>query len=85
MVGIFNSAEGTSYFVLPKGLRSSLMMNSPFKFIGTNAYWLHTLNTDQDIANTLSSIKAAGINVVRVWAFNGKVSQRLSWRNYNLK
>jgi hypothetical protein len=44
---------------------------SPFEFIGTNAYWLHTLNTNQDIINTFTSIKATGISVVRVWAFNG--------------
>jgi len=38
---------------------------------------LPTLNSDQDITNTLASIKAAGINVVRVWAFNGMMAFKL--------
>jgi mannan endo-1,4-beta-mannosidase len=41
------------------------------KFIGTNAYWLHALNTDQDISDTFRNISATGIKVVRTWAFNG--------------
>lgn len=40
-------------------------------FVGTNAYWLPTLNSVQDINNTLASISAAGIKIVRTWAFNG--------------
>jgi mannan endo-1,4-beta-mannosidase len=44
--------------------------NSDFKFFGANAYWLPTLNTEQDIRDTLSSMSASGINVVRIWAFN---------------
>jgi mannan endo-1,4-beta-mannosidase len=43
---------------------------SEIKFVGTNAYWLSTLNTDADIDNTLASIAAIGIKVVRLWAFN---------------
>jgi mannan endo-1,4-beta-mannosidase len=43
---------------------------SAFKFIGTNAYWLHTLNTDADISHTFANMSAAGIKVVRTWAFN---------------
>jgi len=43
---------------------------SVFKFVGTNAYWLHALNTDQDIDNTLAAIRAANFTVVRTWAFN---------------
>jgi mannan endo-1,4-beta-mannosidase len=43
---------------------------SDFKFIGTTAYWLPSLNTEQDIIDTLSNISAAGIKVVRTWAFN---------------
>jgi len=64
-----NKARAPGPFVTADGGNFQLS-GSPFKFIGTNAYWLHTLNTDQDITDTLSSIKAAGINVVRVWAFN---------------
>jgi mannan endo-1,4-beta-mannosidase len=44
---------------------------SRFTFIGTNAYWLHTLNTDEDIDKTLADISATGVKVVRTWAFNG--------------
>lgn len=43
---------------------------SALKVVGTNAYWLHALNTDEDIDNTLASIAAVGIKVVRTWAFN---------------
>jgi len=43
---------------------------SALRFVGTNAYWLHALNTDTDIDNTLASIAARGIKVVRTWAFN---------------
>ncbi|KZP23067.1 glycoside hydrolase family 5 protein [Athelia psychrophila] len=43
---------------------------SVFNFIGTNAYWLPTLTEDKDIENTFSSMAAAGIKVVRTWAFN---------------
>ncbi|KAG5642194.1 hypothetical protein DXG03_003432 [Asterophora parasitica] len=43
---------------------------SQFKFVGTNAYWLHALNTEEDIDNTLAAIRAANFTVVRTWAFN---------------
>jgi len=46
-------------------------MNSRFDFIGTNAYWLPTLNSEEDIDFTLGNISARGIKVVRTWAFNG--------------
>ena len=48
-----------------------LPLPSPFGFIGTNAYWLPFLNSDEDISNTLADLKANGITVVRTWAFNG--------------
>jgi mannan endo-1,4-beta-mannosidase len=43
---------------------------SELPWIGTNAYWLPTLNEEQDIINTFSNISALGLTVVRVWAFN---------------
>ncbi|KAF7304875.1 Glycoside hydrolase family 5 protein [Mycena kentingensis (nom. inval.)] len=43
---------------------------SDFRFVGTNAYWLQALNTDEDIDNVLAGIAAANISVVRTWAFN---------------
>ncbi|KAI0054056.1 glycoside hydrolase family 5 protein [Auriscalpium vulgare] len=47
---------------------------SKFSFIGTNAYWLPYLNSDEDIVNTLTNMSAAGIKVVRTWAFNDVTS-----------
>lgn len=41
------------------------------KFVGTNAYWLPYLNSEDDISNTLANMSKAGITVVRTWAFNG--------------
>ena len=40
-------------------------------FVGTNAYWLPYLNSDDDIRNTLANMSKSGISVVRTWAFNG--------------
>ncbi|KII88513.1 glycoside hydrolase family 5 protein [Plicaturopsis crispa FD-325 SS-3] len=58
-----------SNFVSSSG--GSFQVNgSNFKYVGTNAYWLSSLNSAQDIENTLSNISAAGIKVVRTWAFN---------------
>ncbi|KAG6820366.1 hypothetical protein H0H93_001558 [Arthromyces matolae] len=48
---------------------------SVFNFIGTNAYWLSALNTEEDIDNTLASIRASNFTVVRTWAFNGAIKQ----------
>jgi len=41
----------------------------PFTFVGTNAYYLHTLN-DIDIDYTLGNLSANNIRVIRTWAFN---------------
>jgi mannan endo-1,4-beta-mannosidase len=49
--------------------------SSALKFIGTNAYWLPTLTNDQDINDTFGNMTAAGIKVVRVWAFNGATAE----------
>ncbi|KIM87070.1 glycoside hydrolase family 5 protein [Piloderma croceum F 1598] len=43
---------------------------SEFQFVGSNAYWLSTLNTDKDISDTFQSMSAAGIKVIRTWGFN---------------
>ncbi|KAN0137310.1 Glycoside hydrolase superfamily [Lactarius tabidus] len=42
----------------------------PFKFVGTNAYWIPFLNSDDDISKTFADMAANGITVVRTWAFN---------------
>ncbi|KAH9484283.1 Mannan endo-1,4-beta-mannosidase A [Psilocybe cubensis] len=39
-------------------------------FVGTNAYWLAALNSDDDIDFTLGNMSAAGVKIVRTWAFN---------------
>jgi hypothetical protein len=49
-----------------------------FAFLGTNAYWLSTVVTDDDIKKTLTDIKARGVKVVRTWGFNGKRRALLS-------
>ncbi|KAJ7343492.1 glycoside hydrolase family 5 protein [Mycena albidolilacea] len=58
-----------SQFVSTSGVNFKVN-NSDFKFIGTNAYWLPALNSDQDIDYVLGNISAANISVVRTWAFN---------------
>ncbi|KAG6335366.1 hypothetical protein ID866_3729 [Astraeus odoratus] len=65
--------RNSSPFVQING-NSFTVNGGEFKYIGTNAYWLPVLNTDQDINNTLASIAAIGAKVVRVWAFNGLTS-----------
>lgn len=61
--------DGKSHFVSQQG--EKLMVNgSEFDFIGTTAYWLSSLNSDEDIDFTLGNISKAGFNVVRTWAFN---------------
>ncbi|KAF9482746.1 glycoside hydrolase family 5 protein [Pholiota conissans] len=49
---------------------SFIVNGSVLTFVGTNAYWLPTLNSDDDIDFTLGNMSAAGIKVVRTWAFN---------------
>lgn len=56
-------------FVQTQGSQFTLN-GSRFRFVGTNAYWLQALNTDQDVVTTLTSIRKSGITVVRTWAFN---------------
>jgi len=45
--------------------------NSSFRYVGTNLYWLPTLESNDDIWNVLANISSLGIKVVRLWAFNG--------------
>jgi len=63
------SVAASSKFITTAGDGFELN-GKPFKFVGTNVYWLPTLNSDQDIDNTFAAIKAANITVVRLWAFN---------------
>ncbi|THU89503.1 glycoside hydrolase family 5 protein [Dendrothele bispora CBS 962.96] len=58
--GSFVTAQGNQFQV----------NGSQFRWIGTTAYWLPALNTEQDIIDTLSNMSAAGITVVKTWAFN---------------
>ncbi|KAI5790596.1 glycoside hydrolase superfamily [Peziza echinospora] len=43
-------------------------------FAGTNAYWLPFLTNDADVEATFSAVAAAGLKVVRTWAFNDVTS-----------
>ena len=58
-----------------------LKNGEPFRFVGTNAYYLPALNSAKDINTTLQSIADAGISVVRTWAFNDvdEVPQNGTW------
>ncbi|KDR81606.1 hypothetical protein GALMADRAFT_239658 [Galerina marginata CBS 339.88] len=47
-----------------------MVNGSRLDFVGTNAYWLAALNSDDDIDFTLGNMSAKGIKVVRTWAFN---------------
>ncbi|KAF8649026.1 hypothetical protein AX16_006067 [Volvariella volvacea WC 439] len=42
----------------------------PFKALGTNLYWLPTLNTWEDIDYVVSNVSSFGFNAIRTWAFN---------------
>lgn len=46
-----------------------LVIDRPFFYFATDAYWLQQLS-DADIDLTLKSIAAKNITVVRTWAFN---------------
>ncbi|KAI0281385.1 glycoside hydrolase superfamily [Russula aff. rugulosa BPL654] len=61
--------SSSSPFVTVSGTGFSLN-DKNFTFVGTNAYWLPYLNSDDDIRNTLANMSKSGINVVRTWAFN---------------
>ena len=63
-----------SIYLSPPSSPHYFAKTSPLDFVGTNAYWLPVLNSDQDIDFTLGNISAAGIKVVRTWAFNGVFS-----------
>ncbi|KAK1232219.1 hypothetical protein PQX77_004593 [Marasmius sp. AFHP31] len=79
-VGANNTGGAKSKFVQSKNGKFHVN-GSEFKWVGTSAYWLPSLNTEQDIANTLQNISNAGIKVVRTWAFNDveSVPQNGTW------
>lgn len=43
---------------------------SSLRFVGTNLYWLPTLESNDDIWSVLKNISDTGIKVIRIWAFN---------------
>ncbi|KDQ52968.1 glycoside hydrolase family 5 protein [Jaapia argillacea MUCL 33604] len=51
------------------------------EFVGTNAYWLPTLNTEADIEHAFKNFSARGIRVVRTWFFNDvtTIPQNSNW------
>lgn len=63
--------QGGSGFVSVDGNGQFVKDGEPFKFVGTNAYWLASLNTQADINKTVADIASHGIKVIRTWAFNG--------------
>ena len=58
--------NGPSSFVAADG-NQFLVDGKPFNFAGTDAYWLPTLNSTDDVEQTLKAINATGLNVVRLW------------------
>ncbi|KAG8952192.1 hypothetical protein FRC03_012220 [Tulasnella sp. 419] len=54
----------------------------PFYFVGTTAYWLQQLNSEDDIKKTLTDIASRGIKVVRTWGFNDVVGTPPSHGTY---
>ncbi|TFK42587.1 glycoside hydrolase family 5 protein [Crucibulum laeve] len=65
-----NNETPPSNFVTTSPDGQFMVNGSAFSFVGTNAYWLHALNSDDDIDRTLQNISMRGIKVVRTWAFN---------------
>ncbi|KAG1873230.1 glycoside hydrolase family 5 protein [Suillus subluteus] len=63
------SKRGNSSFV--SSSKDGFSVNgSSLRFVGTNLYWLPTLESNDDIWNVLKNISDTGIKVVRIWAFN---------------
>ncbi|KAG1813480.1 glycoside hydrolase family 5 protein [Suillus variegatus] len=61
--------RGSSSFVSSSSAGFSVN-GSPLRFVGTNLYWLPTLDSNDDIWNMLKNISDTGIKVIRIWAFN---------------
>ncbi|KAJ7219265.1 glycoside hydrolase family 5 protein, partial [Mycena pura] len=88
--GVFATSSGSSTDPAPAVDKSAFVSvsasgtgfqvnNSEFQFLGTNAYWLPALNSDEDIDAVLANISAANITVVRTWAFNGRSALNGTW------
>ncbi|KAL0946904.1 hypothetical protein HGRIS_013066 [Hohenbuehelia grisea] len=69
-LGRRNNGAASSPFVSTSLDGKFIVNGSEFQFIGTTAYWLPSLNSDQDIVDTISNMSAAGFKVVRTWGFN---------------
>jgi mannan endo-1,4-beta-mannosidase len=66
----FVNASGPTHsdkpgFVKAKG-RHFTLDGKPFRYVGTNAYWLQLLNK-KDLNKTLHDMSAIGVKVVRTW------------------
>jgi len=63
------SKRGNSSFV--SSSKDGFSVNgSSLRFVGTNLYWLPTLESNDDIWNALKDVSDTGIKVIRIWAFN---------------
>ncbi|KAG2031824.1 glycoside hydrolase superfamily [Suillus americanus] len=63
------SKRGNSSFV--SSSEDGFSVNgSSLRFVGTNLYWLPTLESNDDIWNVLKNISDTGTKVIRIWAFN---------------
>ncbi|KAF8636655.1 hypothetical protein AX17_003462 [Amanita inopinata Kibby_2008] len=63
-----------SHFVTTARDGRFLFNGKEFPLVGTTAYWLPALNTEQDIDLALGNISQAGFNAIRIWAFNDVTS-----------
>ncbi|KAH9966661.1 glycoside hydrolase superfamily [Russula dissimulans] len=63
------SARWSSDFVTTSGDKF-MLDGKEFRWVGTNAYWLPALNSEDDISDTLRNMSNIGIKVVRLWGHN---------------
>jgi len=63
------SARWSSDFVTTSG-NQFLLDGKEFRWVGSNAYWLPALNSEDDISNTFANMSQVGVKVVRLWGFN---------------
>ncbi|KAG1877258.1 glycoside hydrolase family 5 protein [Suillus subluteus] len=64
------SKRGTNSSFVSSSKDGFSVNGSSLRFVGTNLYWLPTLESNDDIWNVLQNISDTGIKVIRLWAFN---------------
>ncbi|KAG2065860.1 glycoside hydrolase [Suillus decipiens] len=67
---ITSTKRGTNSSFVSSSKDGFSVNGSSLRFVGTNLYWLPTLESNDDIWNLLQNISDTGIKVIRIWAFN---------------